>query len=483
MAPSPTGEYHIGHIRTLLYDYAFAKKNNGKFIIRIEDTDRGRYVEGAVDRILDVIKDYGFSWDEGPRVGGPYGPYLQSERLELYKKYAMELVEKGFAYYCFCTTERLDALREEQRKQGMPTTKYDRHCLKLSKEEIQKNLDEGKSYVIRLRVPENEIISFNDEVLGEVKINSNDLDDQVLLKADGFPTYHLGVVVDDHLMEISHIIRGIDWLPSTPKHILLYKYFGWELPTYVHLPNLKELGANQKLSKRFGSVAAIEFLQEGYVPEALVNFIMFLGWNPGGEKEIYSLEEFIRDFTIERIHKTDLVSFDRQKLLWMNGHYIRNYSDEKLLEVLDKWAKKFDVKLLGTDKSKEYRMKVLGLIKYRIKKLNEHNSLVDYFFDYVSPQKDLLLSYTENNDKAIQILESFHQTYLNMDESKWTSEELEAINHTILSEKSYQPKEAFMTLRVAITASSATPNLVSILELLGNKEVLERIEKSISVIK
>lgn len=483
MAPSPTGEYHIGHIRTLLYNYAFAKKYDGKFVIRIEDTDRVRYVEGAVDRILEIIKDYGFVWDEGPKVGGPFAPYIQSERLGLYKEYAQKLIDSGHAYYCFCTAERIEKLREEQRNKGMPTTKYDRFCLKLTPQEIQKNLDEGKKYVIRLKVPENEAVSFKDEVLGDVSINSNDLDDQVLLKTDGFPTYHLGVVVDDHLMEITHVMRGIDWLPSTPKHVLLYKYFGWEPPIYVHLPNLKELGGNKKLSKRFGSVAALEFLQEGYLPEALVNFIMFLGWNPGGEKEIYTLDEFAKEFSTERIHKTDLVAFDRQKLLWMNGYYIRNLSDAVLWEKLLTWGKKFGTEINGQSSPTEYNLKVLSLVKDRLKTLSEFNLLTDYFYQDVFIDKEILISYTGGKERTLEVLESFYSEYQKTEAESWNAPAIEDINHRILSEKLYKPKEAFMTIRVAITGSTATPSLSDILEVLGKEKVLSRIERSLELVK
>jgi len=260
MAPSPTGEYHIGGMRTLLYNYAQAKKEGGQFILRIEDTDRERLVEGATDRSIQVIRDYGLDWDEGPLVEGPYAPYVQSKRLEIYRKYARQLIDSGHAYYCFCTKERLDKLREEQRAQGVSSTKYDKYCLRLSKEEVQKKLDGCEEYVIRLNVPKNEEVSFDDKILGHISFPTNDLDDQVLIKSDGFPTYHLAVVVDDYLMKINYIMRGMEWLPSTPKHILLYKAFGWELPIYAHLPLLKEQGDTKKLSKRMGSVAAVEFL-------------------------------------------------------------------------------------------------------------------------------------------------------------------------------------------------------------------------------
>ena len=476
MAPSPTGEYHIGHVRTLLYNYAFAKQNNGKFLIRIEDTDRERYVEGSVAKILDVITDYGFTWDEGPKVGGPYAPYVQSERLEVYKKYAYDLVEKGAAYRCFCSEERLEKLREAQRKQGLPTTKYDRCCLKLSKEEVEKNVKDKKKYVIRLKVPENKIITFHDEVLGNVSINSNDLDDQVLLKTDGFPTYHLAVVVDDHLMEITHVMRGIDWLPSTPKHILLYEAFGWGLPKYIHLPNLKELGGTKKLAKRFGSVAATEFLEEGYLPEALVNFIMFLGWNPGGDREIYSLDEFIKLFSIEKIHKTDLIAFDRQKLLWLNGHYIRNIKVEELHERLEKWAKKFNVKLNSEKFPKDFNIKVLSLVQERIKVFKEFNDWTKYFYEEPKIEQEMLISFCSDGKKAKEILESFRKLYESVD--KWARESLDKVSHGLLTQKSYTPKEAFMTLRIAITGEKTTPPIFDILEVLGKSESLKRLKSA-----
>lgn len=476
MAPSPTGEYHIGHIRTVLYDYAYAKKFNGKFIIRIEDTDRERYVEGAIDRILDVIMDYGFSWDEGPRVGGPYAPYIQSERLSLYKKYAEELIEKGAAYYCFCTPERLDKLREEQKAAGLAVTKYDRHCLSLSKDEIEKKIASGEKYVIRLKVPDNRIITFKDEVWGDISINSNDLDDQVLLKSDGFPTYQLAVVIDDHLMKVSHILRGNDWLPSTPKHVLLYEAFGWELPKHIHLPNLKELGEGKKLSKRYGSVAAIDFLKEGYLKEALVNFLMFLGWNPGTEKEIYSLDEFINDFSIEKIHKTDLVVFDREKLLWYNGYYIRNFSSEELLKKIEKWADKFGVDLVSNNSSADYNKKVLDLVKDRMKLLSDFNTLSYFFYSFVKADETFLTSFTTDFVKAKEIIGNFCNLYMSIEDSSWETSIIDRESHEKLKEFGYSPKEAFMTLRIATTNSKTTPPLFDIFNVLGKEESLKRLK-------
>lgn len=473
MAPSPTGEIHIGSMRTLLYDYALAKKNKGKFILRIEDTDRERYVEGAVERMLEVIKDYGLSWDEGPKVGGSHKPYVQSERLDIYKKYAQELVEKGKAYYCFCTKERLKKLREEQQAKKLPTTKYDKHCLALSKEEVEENLKKELPYVIRLNVPEDEEIKFKDEVLGELSFPSNDIDDQVLLKSDGYPTYHLGVVIDDHLMDITHVLRGMEWLPSTPKHILIYKALGWDLPKFVHLPLLRESGSTKKLSKRSGSVAAIDFLRDGYLPEALINFLIFLGWNPGTEKEIYTLEEFVEDFSIEKIQKTDLVVFDRQKLQWFNGMYIRGLKTKDLLHRIIDWSKKFGVDLNSKDEN--YDLQVLELVKERLRTLSEWNELTEYFYKEPKVDGELLIKYSGSKEKTLGILQKYIDLYEGVSEDNWNTEYLDKISHEVLDKEGYTPKEAFMTIRVAITGRNFSPPLFDTLSVLGKTNVVKRI--------
>jgi glutamyl-tRNA synthetase len=481
MAPSPTGDYHIGHIRTVLYNWAFARKHGGKFIIRIEDTDRERFVEGATERILSVIESYGLDWDEGPKKGGDYGPYTQSQRLDLYKKYADELVKKGLAYPCFCTKERLDALRAEQREQGLPVTKYDKHCAGLSPEEVAKKIDQGVPYVIRFNVPSDRDITFEDEVYGSITVNSDDIDDQVLIKSDGYPTYHMAVVVDDHLMEITHIMRGMDWIPSTPKHVLLYEAFGWEMPTYAHLPNIKELGAGKKLSKRFGSVFAVEFLREGYLPEALLNFLMFLGWNPGTEKEIYSLDEFVKDFSLKNVHKTDLVAFDRKKLLWMNGQYIRDKSSLGLLESLKEWAGQFDMGLVCEGASEEFIVSVLDQVKNRMKLLTDFNDHASFYFEQPEIPTELLVSYTKDSERTEQILLNFISLYGEV--SSWDVEILEKKSHDALEQYGYSPKEAFMTLRVAITGQKATPPLFDILGLLGKDIVLTRLNKAVESLR
>lgn len=482
MAPSPTGEYHIGHIRTLLYNVAFARKNRGKFLIRIEDTDRERYVEGAADRILDVIEDYGFKWDEGPRVGGDFGPYVQSERLEIYKGYAKELIDRGNAYYCFCSPERLDELREGQKKAGRPSTKYDRYCLGLSRDEVKTRLEGSDSFVIRLKIPEGRDISFKDEVYGQVTVNSNDLDDQILIKSDGYPLYHLAVVVDDHLMGVTHVMRGNDWLPSTPKHILLYEALGWQIPVYVHLPNLKEESESKKLSKRFGSIFAVDFLREGYLPEAVINFLMLLGWNPGIEKELYSFEEFVKNFSIDRIHKTDLVSFDRNKLLWFNGSYIRGMGVNELWGRIGKWAEKFDIKLNSLDREDGYNLKVLSLVMERMKRLSEFNSLTHYFYEDPNVKNGDLIKYTKDGKNAKDILTSFKKVLTQIDNSDWKVGLLEDRLSEALKEKGYKTREAYMTLRVCITGESATPPIFETLELIGKEVVMGRIKIALSVI-
>ncbi len=474
MAPSPTGEFHIGGMRTLLYNYAFAKKNHGKFLLRIEDTDRERFVEGAIERAYQVIKDYGLSWDEGPLVGGPNEPYVQSQRLDLYKKHALELVEKGHAYYCFCTKERLDEMRKKQQHEHLSVTKYDRHCLSLTSEQVAENLKTGVSYVIRMKVPSDRAVSYDDVFLGKIEVPSNDIEDQVLLKSDGFPTYHLAVVVDDHLMGVTHILRGREWLPSTPKHVLLYEFFGWDMPITGHFPVLKEVGSTKKMSKRFGDVAATDFLKNGYLPEALLNFIMLLGWNPGTEQEVFSLEEFIKVFSLERIHKTDLVAFDREKLLWFNGYYIRQLSDSDLYEKISAWAKKWDTDLNLELKDREFSTRILALIKDRMKLLSDFKELSTYFF--VDPVVDTKAFSNHSGEKWQAILQGFEKAFSELEEGRWNKENLDKISHQVLEEQGFSPKEAFMTLRLAVTGQTATPPLFDVLELLGKREVGRRLK-------
>ncbi len=438
--------------------------------MRIEDTDQKREVEGARERLLATIKDYGLGWDEY---------YVQSERLDTYREHAKKLVEAGGAYYCFCSEERLEQVRKEQQAQGLPRTFYDRKCRNLSVDEVSEKLKNGENYVIRQRVPENEELVFEDAILGKIVFNTNDIDDSVLMKSDGFPTYHLGVVVDDHLMNITHVLRGQEWLPSAPKHVLLYRDFGWEMPIHGHPPNLKEKGSNKKMSKRFGDVEAAAFLEKGYLPEAMLNFLMFLGWNPGTEKEIYSLEEFIHDFSIERIHKTDLVVFDRDKLLWYNGHYTRNMSVESLHKRILDWSKKFSVNLPKEFVSVEGQ-KVLKLIQERLKTLSEVPELVSYFYKEPSIDLQKLTEFAKDKPAAKEILTSFTELFSSL--NSWEAKQLDEQAHALLQDKGYKPKEAFMTVRVAISGVTATPPIFETLEILGKEKVLARLKAAIHLI-
>lgn len=474
MAPSPTGEFHIGGMRTLLYNYAYAKAQSGKFVLRIEDTDRERLVEGAMERTYQVIKDYGLSWDEGPIVGGPYEPYVQSQRLELYKKYALELAQKGHAYYCFCTKERLDEMRKKQQEEHLSVTKYDGHCLSLTPDQIAEKLASGIPYVVRLKVPKGRVVSYDDMFLGQIDVPSADIEDQILLKSDGFPTYHLAVVVDDHLMGITHILRGREWLPSTPKHVLLYEFFGWEMPKTGHFPVLKEVGSTKKMSKRFGDVTAAEFLKNGYLPEALLNFIMLLGWNPGTETEIFSLEEFIRAFSLDRVHKTDLVAFDREKLLWFNGCYLRQCSESVLYDKLSAWAEKWEVDLTLELADKKKAEKVLALVKDRMKTLAEFKILVEYF--YIDPKVDTKAFSSDSGDEWKSMLTGLADKFAGVEESSWIKENLDIIAHDFCNATGFSTKEVFMTLRLAVTGQTATPPLFDVLELLGKQSTQSRIK-------
>lgn len=337
-APSPTGFVHIGSLRTALYNYLFAKKMGGEYILRVEDTDQSRLVEGAIENMLNAMKWAGVNHSEGVILDdsgkvvqkGEYGPYIQSQRLDIYQEYIKQLLDSGKAYYCFCTKERLDEVRDAQRAAG-ETAKYDGHCKNLSKEEVEANIKAGIPYVIRLRLPENHTIKFTDLVRGDMEFNTNDLDDQVLMKTDGFPTYHFAVVVDDYLMKITHVIRGEEWVSSTPKHVYLYEAFGWEVPVFVHLPNIlnKE---KKKLSKRQGDVAVEDFKKKGYLPEGLVNYVALVGWSPEDNQELFTMEELEKAFSVERVSKSGGV-FDTEKLNWVNQHYIKDGDDAYLTDL------------------------------------------------------------------------------------------------------------------------------------------------------
>ena len=455
IAPSPTGEdLHIGNLYTALFNWAFARKNNGQFIVRIEDTDRKRMVEDSEKRILSTLKKYGLEYDESVDKSGQYGPYRQSERLDIYKKYAEELVAKGKAYYCFCTEERLSKLREEQKNNKIPP-RYDKHCLKEITDH-ESRIKKGESFVIRLNVPENEDITFHDEIRGDITINTNNIDDQVLIKSDGFPTYHLAVVVDDHLMEISHVIRGEEWIASTPKHLLLYRYFGWELPVYVHSPLLRNPDKS-KLSKRKNPVWSSWYLNEGYLPDAMLNFLALMGWSHPEEKEIFSLEEFVEVIDLKRLSTVGPV-FDIKKLEWLNGEYIRKIKSEELkLTIYEFFEKKYSSELIE---------KTIPLIQERIKTLKEYDEYCRFFIE--EPKE-----YEINLDGKRDLLKKMHETLTMIKD--WNANIIGEVMQHLAQDEGISISKFFMLLRVAMTGKKITPPLNESMEILGKEEVLKRI--------
>lgn len=472
-APSPTGYLHIGSLRTALYAYLFAKQNSGQFILRLEDTDIERYVEGAAKTIYSSLKWAGLEYDEGPDIGGPYGPYVQSERLEIYKKYAQELIDKGHAYYCFCDKETLEKMRQEQiAKKQAP--KYDRRCFALPKTEIDTKLAANTPHVIRMKIPENRIIEFNDIVRGKISYNTNELDDQLLLKSNGYPTYHLAVVIDDHLMEITHVTRTEEWLPSTPKHILLYEYFGWEIPQWVHLPLLLNPDKS-KMSKRKGDVATGDYIKKGYLPEAMINFLAFLGWNPGTpskdeagkEKEIYSIEELLKDFSLEKVHKAGAI-FNINKLNWFNQFYIKRLSENLLLKKCEPYLPE------KKDFESGQIIKMLNLEKERAKTFSEIGEGVKFFFELPKYKKNLLIwknASTQEIKKSLGILCDIIKAIPN---ENFTKEKLQEL---IMPEAEKLENRGIILwpLRAALSGQSASPGPFEIAEILGKKEVLERL--------
>ncbi len=470
-APSPTGYLHVGGLRTALYNYLFARKHNGVFILRIEDTDRTRYVEGAVENLINTLRWAGLEFDEGPMKGGSYGPYIQSERLDIYRKYAKQLVNDGKAYYCFCTSERLEKIRDEVEGTGA-FVKYNKTCLKLSQSVINKNLEDGTPYVIRLKVPENRIIKFHDLIREEVEIASDLIDDQVLIKSDGYPTYHLANVVDDHLMNVTHVIRGEEWLPSVPKHILLYEYFGWEIPKLAHLPLL--LNADRsKLSKRQGDVAVEDYKEKGYLKEGLINFVAFLGWNPGDEREIFSLDELVNEFSLERVGKAGAI-FNIEKLNWINLQHIHQKSNEDLIPILKDILA--NSKYRGLNLSDEYLSNVIGAMRVRINYISGILEKSNYFFEI--PQ-----SYDENVLKKHWRAETPEHLTKLMKEFSFlqnpTKEDYEAVLKKTAEQLGIGAGKLIHPTRLSVSGVGEGPGLYDILFTLGKEEVIKRIETAI----
>lgn len=474
-APSPTGYMHIGNLRTALYAYLIAKSKDGKFILRIEDTDQERYVDGAVDVIYKTMKDTGLIHDEGPDIGGDYGPYIQSERRSIYKEYAEKLVETGHAYYCFCTKERLEELRQRQTVMKVPT-KYDGHCSKLSKEEIEANLKAGIPYVIRQKVPQYGKTTFHDEVFGDITVENAILDDNVLLKADGLPTYNFANVIDDHLMHITHIIRGSEYLSSTPKYNLLYEAFGWEIPKYIHVsPVMKDNG--KKLSKREGDASYEDFINKGYLKEAIVNYIALLGWAPGDEREKFTLAELVDAFDIKGISKSPAI-FDEKKLAWLNGEYIRELTPEKFHEDALPYYK-------GVITNPEIDLKAVSeLLQPRCERLSDIPEQVD-FFDKL-PEYDREL-YTHkkmktNPENSLEALKEVLPVLEGIDD--WTKENIHDRLIELVQKLELKNGRILWPVRVAVSGKAFTPGGgVELAAILGKKETIERIEKGIELLE
>lgn len=460
IAPSPTGFPHIGTIFLALFNYVYAKQHKGSFVVRIEDTDRSRFVEGAEKVIFDSLRWFGLTSDENPILGGKYGPYRQSERLDIYKKYVNELIQKKHAYYCFCTKERLDTMRRKQMEAKKPP-KYDRTCLSLSEKEIKTNLKNHVSYVIRMKIPDNEKVTISDVLMGTIVFDTSDIDDQILLKSDGFPTYHLAVVVDDHLMKITHVFRGREWMPSTPKHVLLYKFFGWELPVFGHLPLILNAEGKGKLSKRHGHASVEYYRKAGYFPEAILNYLSNLVWAHPDGKEIYDLDEFIRFFSFDRLNSQGAL-FNLQKLDWMNGEYIRKYQISDLKHHIYEFTKhKFNEILIE---------KTIPLVQERMKKLSEYDELCGFFIEEPKNYELDLKKYKDLFSKIGDELKIL---------STWEADKIGKTLQAVATKNNIKNSEFFMAVRVAITGKKITPPLNESMEILGKKECIKRIKKSI----
>ena len=463
-APSPTGYMHIGNLRTALYAYLFAKSQGGDFILRIEDTDRARYVSDAVEFIEKTLAAAKIIPDEGPHHGGNFGPYVQSERMEIYKKYAEELVEKGFAYRCFCNNET-DCPTEEKKFSG-----YNRRCRNCSPEEVEKNLAEGKPYVIRQKMPLTGETTFFDILHGNITIANSELEDQILLKSDGMPTYNFANVIDDHLMEITHIIRGTEFITSTPKHVLLYQNFGWELPNFVHLAPVMgkaDDGTVSKLSKRHGATSFNDLIELGYLPEVITNYVALLGWNPKSNQEIFSMQELIETFSLEGLSKSPAV-FDYNKLDWMSGEYFKNMSDENFANCAEKYFAE-----IPADK-KNY---LASLLKTRIAKLSEIPEMINFL--QVFPEFDIELFTNKRNkitpEKSVEILKPALEMLENI--SDWSIDNLNEKIANFTTETGLKVGTVMWPLRIAVSMQKVTPGGVTeILYLLGKEESLRRIK-------
>lgn len=457
-APSPTGYLHIGGLRTALYAYLYAKKNGGKFILRIEDTDLERYVDGAVEVIYSTMREAGLIWDEGPDVGGEYGPYIQTERKDIYLKYARQLVEQGDAYYCFCTKERLAKMHEDG------ATKYDKHCLSLSREEVERRIAAGEPYVIRQNIPETGSTTYHDMVFGDITVENKELEDNVLIKSDGMPTYNFANVIDDHLMRISHVIRGVEYLSSTPKYNLLYKAFGWELPQYMHLqPIMRD--ATHKLSKRHGDASYDDFIKKGYLKDAILNYIALLGWSPKNDREKFTLDEMVEMFSVDGLSKSASI-FDEAKMRWLNSCYVKELSPEDyyahalpFMEKLD-YLKGYDLRYLAT------------LLQGRTEIFSDVEKLTAFLTEFDGFDLDLFVNQKWKTDRDLA-------KKMIPDLMGLVRDHFDNLHDALVAyaEKSgYKKGQVLWVFRIAITGAAATPGgATEMATLLGKEKVAARL--------
>jgi len=461
IAPSPTGIAHVGTAWMSMFDLALARQSGGQFLIRIEDTDRTRFVEGAEEKIYEAFKWLGLSYDEGGEKRGALGPYKQSERLNIYAEYIDQLVTTGHAYHCFCTQERLTQMREDQKTSGQ-LPKYDRHCRNLSAAEVNEKLNAGVPHVVRIKMPDEGVIGWEDAIRGHVEFDVKNVDDGVLLKSDGFPTYHFAVVVDDHLMKITHVLRGEEWISSTPKHLLLYTAFGWEAPIFAHMPLIRNADKS-KLSKRKNDVSILSYRDKGYLPEALLNFIALLGWSHPNKEEIFSLEEFLNIMSLDRIQKTGPV-FDSKKLDWMNGVYIRNLPMDELITRLQPF--------LPDDFPHDRMKQLLPLVLERLVTLNDIEELTSFFYRPIQVELQPLLKKSHAGEVQTQLIETLGAMSELVD---WTSENLEQALRQLQEKHEYKKSQYFMMLRHAVTGREFTPPLFETMAALGKEVTLERL--------
>ena len=474
-APSPTGYMHIGNLRTALYEYLIAKSQGGKFILRIEDTDQERLVEGAVDVIYNTMRMTGLQHDEGPDIGGAYGPYVQSERMGMYMGYAKELVEKGQAYYCFCKKERLESLKESN-AEGAAFAKYDRHCLGLSKEEVQAKLDAGEPFVIRQKMPNEGTTTFSDVVYGDITVDNAELDDQILMKADGFPTYNFANVVDDHLMKITHVVRGSEYLSSTPKYNLLYQAFGWEPPVYVHLPAVMR-DAHHKLSKRHGDKSFEDLVNEGYVVEAIMNYIALLGWSPSDNTEIFTLKELEQKFDMAGVSKSPSI-FDIKKLTWMNSEYLKAMDFEKYYQLAEPKLKE----ALG-DTNLDLK-KIAALLQKRLETLNDIPAMVQFFKELPVYSTEL---YTHkkmktNDEIALSSLEAVLPVLENLND--WNTDSIHDTLMALVPTLGIKNGQLLWPVRTALSGEPTSPGgAMELADILGKEESIRRIKAGIALLQ